>query len=99
MFKSIIEGFMSNRAGKLYLISILVLIISNIIIAANNNLYLVGTTAVILYIIALISYSRSLEINIWLMIFFVFLTLVPLGVWITLFYFARRNYNSHNLEN
>lgn len=98
MIKSIFNGFISNRAGKLYLISILILIISNIIISSYNNLYLVGTFSVILYVLALIYYSRYLEINIWLMIFFIALTLVPMGIWITLFYFSRKNYYIHYLE-
>jgi len=98
MFKSIIKGFLSNRAGKLYLTSILILIISNIVISTYTNLYLVSTIAVILYILALIYYSRHMEINTWIMIFFIALTLVPMGVWLTLFYFARKNYTIHHLE-
>jgi ABC-type proline/glycine betaine transport system permease subunit len=92
MLKSIFNAFISNKAGKLYLGSILILIISNIIISANSNLYLLGTTAVILYVIALVYYSRQMETNIWVTILLVALTLIPMGIWMSLFYFARKNY-------
>ena len=92
MLKSIFNGFISDKSGKLYLISILILIISNIIISVNNNLYLVGTISVILYVIALINYTRYMELKIWVTILLIALTLVPMGIWITLFYFAHKNY-------
>jgi energy-coupling factor transporter transmembrane protein EcfT len=98
MLKSIFNAFVSNKAGKLYLSSILVLIISNIIISTDQNLYLVGTIAVILYVIALINYSRHMEIKIWITILLVALTLVPFGIWMTLFYFARKNYYIYHSE-
>ena len=59
----------------------------------NNNLYIVSTIAVIIYIIALINYSRYLKMKIWIIILLIGLTLVPMGIWITIFYFARKNYN------
>lgn len=92
MLKSIFNAFVSKKAGKLYLISILILIISNIIIGTNSNLYMVGTIAVILYVIALVYYSRQMETNIWVTILLVALTLVPFGIWMTLIYFGRKNY-------
>jgi len=92
MLKSIFNAFVSTKAGKLYLISILILIISNIIISANSNLYLIGTISVLLYVIALIYYSRHMETNIWVTVLLVALTLVPFGIWMTLFYFGRKNY-------
>ncbi|MGM0500738.1 MAG: hypothetical protein ACQERL_11115 [Bacillota bacterium] len=98
MIKSIFNAFVSHKSGKLYLISILILIISNIIISLNNNLYLVGTISVILYIIALINYTRYLELKTWITILLIALTLVPMGIWITLFYFARKHYYTHHLE-
>ena len=93
MFKLIFKGFTSNRAGKLYLISIIILIFSNILINTNNNLYIFSTIAVIIYVIALINYSRYLKMKIWVIILLVGLTLVPMGIWLTLFHFARKNYN------
>jgi len=98
MLKSIFNAFISHKSGKSYLISIIILIISNIIISANSNLYLVGTTAVILYLIALIYYSNHMETKIWVTILFVVLTLVPFGIWMTLFYFSRKNYYIHHSE-
>lgn len=98
MLKSIFNAFISHKSGKLYLISIIILIISNIVISVNSNLYLVGTTAVILYVIALIYYSNHMETKIWLTILLVVLTLVPFGIWMTLFYFARKNYYIHHSE-
>lgn len=92
MLKSIFNAFVSNKAGKLYLTSILILIISNIILSSNSNLYFIGTAAVIFYVIALVYYSRHMEINIWVNILLVALTLVPFGIWMTLIYFARKNY-------
>ncbi|PTV99848.1 hypothetical protein C8C76_10972 [Halanaerobium saccharolyticum] len=92
MLKSIFNAFISNKAGKLYLASILILIISNIIISANSNLYLIGTISVLLYVTALIYYSRQMETNIWVTVLLVALTLVPFGIWMTLIYFARKNY-------
>lgn len=98
MLKSIFNAFVSNRAGKLYLVSILILLISNIIISVNSNYYLVGTTAVILYVIALIYYSRYMETKIWVTILLVAITLVPMGIWITLFYFSRKHYYLNQSE-
>ena len=98
MFKSIFNGFTSDKSGKLYLISILILIISNIIISVNSNLYLIGTISVILYVIALIYYSRYMELKLWVTILLVAATLVPMGIWITLFYFARKNYYLYHSE-
>ena len=98
MLKSIFNAFISNKAGKFYLLSILVLIISNIIISTDQNLYIIGTIAVILYVIALINYSRHMETNIWITVFLVALTLVPFGIWMTLFYFARKNYYIYHSE-
>jgi len=92
MFKLIFNGFTSNKAGKLYLLSIIVLIFANAVVSTNNNLYLVSTISIILYIIALINYSRYMELEIWVTILLVVLTLVPMGIWITLFYFSRKNY-------
>lgn len=98
MFKSIFNGFTSDKSGKLYLISILILIISNIIISVNSNLYLIGTISVILYVIALVYYSRYMELKLWVTILLVAATLVPMGIWITLFYFARKNYYLYHSE-
>lgn len=98
MLKSIFNAFISNKAGKLYLASIVILIISNIIISANSNLYLLSTTAVILYVIALVYYSRYMELKLWVTLLLVGVTLVPMGIWITLFYFARKNYYIYHSE-
>lgn len=95
MIKSIFNDFVSNKAGKLYLISILILIISNIIISTNQNLYFVSTTAVVFYIIALVYYSRKMKTKLWVTILLVALTLIPFGIWITLFYFGRQHYYSN----
>lgn len=62
------------------------------IICVNSNLYLIGTISVLLYVIALIYYSRYMEIKLWVIILLVALTLVPFGIWMTLIYFARKHY-------
>jgi ABC-type xylose transport system permease subunit len=98
MLKSIFKGFTSDKSGKLYLISILILIISNIIISVNSNLYLVGTISVIFYVIALVYYSSYMELKLWVTLLLVGVTLVPMGIWITLFYFARKNYYIYHSE-
>ena len=96
MLKLIFQGFTSNKAGKLYLISIAILIFSNIITSANTNLYIISTISVIIYFIALIYYTKYLKTNIWIIVFLVILSLFPMGIWMTVFYFARQNYIIQN---
>jgi len=98
MLKSIVNGFLSDKSGKLYLISTFVLIISNVFISSNINVFLLGPISVIFYMVSLIYYSRYLEIEAWISFILVALALIPLGIWITFFYFVRKNYYIYHLE-
>ena len=98
MIKSIVNGFLSDKSGKLFLISTLLLMISNVLISSNIHVALLGPISVVFYMVSLIYYSRYLELEAWVTFILVALALIPLGIWITLFYFIRKNYYIYHLE-
>ena len=104
MFKVIIRGFTSNKAGKLFLISSLFLIFSNILFISDSSFYIVNLIFNIIFIIAVIYYSIFLKIKIWIMILLVGLLFLPvemggaLSTWFVFFYFAGKNYTNYSTE-
>jgi len=104
MFKMIIKGFLSNKAGKYYLATLLFVILSNILLNIDANLYIISLIASVLHIIAIIYYARYLKVNFLIMIILVGLLFLPVELggafssWIVFLYFAGKNYTKYSFE-